>query len=371
MKKERIVVKIGSSSLTTPNGRLSGEKLKEHVSAIAGLRERGHQVILVSSGAVAAGFGQLGYPSRPVKLAGKQAAAAVGQGLLMEAYTKEFHAYGIPTGQLLLTRDNFSNRPQYQNAYNTLSELLQRQVLPIINENDSIVVDELTFGDNDMLSALVGGLCQADDLFILTDVDGLYDSHPKDNPDAKKYHFLSEITDELLIGAGGSGSLVGTGGMKSKLLAAQTALQLGLRIFIGTGSGPHKLTDIIDGKGNGTYIGYPGQFTLKSKQQWLALHSLPSGELVVDGGAKRALLQNGRSLLPAGIKLIKGTFSSGSVVQVVDEKGTLIGKGQVNMSSAELADIKGKSSTEAAAYTKTIKAEVIHRDDWVAMKEMK
>ncbi|SDG94351.1 glutamate 5-kinase [Alteribacillus persepolensis] len=365
MKKQRIVVKIGSSSLTNPGGELSREKLKSYTDAIAALRNEGHQVILISSGAVAAGFSGLNYPTRPVTLAGKQAAAAVGQGLLMQAYTEAFNEYKIETGQILLTRSNFSNKSQYQNAYSTLSELLHRGVLPIINENDTIAVDELTFGDNDMLSALVGGLIHADCLIILTDINGIYDSNPNTNPQAKRYHFLSEITPDLYEQAGDAGSNVGTGGMKSKLEAAETALSLGLRTFIGTGFGSAFLSDILAGKGDGTYIGFPGSFVLNSKKQWLALHSLPAGGLTIDNGAKTALLDKGKSLLPAGIINVQGNFESGAVVEVKDQKGQIIGKGQVNMSANEIKEIKGKSSYDASLLTVTNKAEVIHRDEWV------
>ncbi|WP_240375108.1 glutamate 5-kinase [Bacillus piscicola] len=369
MKKERIVVKIGSSSLTNPGGELSREKLTQYTAAIARLREAGHQVILISSGAVAAGFSGLKYPSRPVTLAGKQAAAAVGQGLLMQAYTEAFNKYGIETGQILLTRSNFANKQQYQNAYATLSELLRRGVLPIINENDSIAVDELTFGDNDMLSALVGGLIHADSLFILTDIDGIYDDNPKTNPEAKRYQFLSEIPPLLYEQAGEAGTNVGTGGMRSKLDASKTALSLGLRVFIGTAADENCLLDILSGKGNGTYIGFSGHEILTNKKQWLALHSLPAGELHIDSGAKKALLHKGKSLLPAGIVKVTGRFEQGAVVEVKDEQGLLLGKGQVNMSAAELEKIKGKSTAEAAAYTRTTRPEVIHRDEWVHIEK--
>ncbi|MFZ4450259.1 glutamate 5-kinase [Salibacterium aidingense] len=365
MKKERVVIKIGSSSLTNAGGELSREKLQEYVDAIAELYKEGHQVVLISSGAVAAGFSGLKYPSRPVTLAGKQAAAAVGQGLLMQAYTEAFNEYHIETGQILLTRDNFSNKHQYQNAYSTITELLRRGVLPIINENDTIAVDELTFGDNDMLSALVGGLIHADCLIIITDINGIYDSNPATTPYAKRYHFLSEIQEEQFKEAGASGSKVGTGGMKSKLQAAHTGLSLGLRAFIGIAEGPSSFQDILAGKGDGTYIGFPGRFILNSKKQWLAIHSLPTGEIIIDDGAKKALLQKGKSLLPAGIVEVSGRFESGGVVEVKDTKGQMIGKGQVNMSAEELMRIKGKSTHETADMTVTERAEVIHRDEWV------
>ncbi|MGY4689710.1 glutamate 5-kinase [Salibacterium sp. K-3] len=365
MKKERVVIKIGSSSLTNAGGGLSHPKLNEFVEAIAALHEDGHQVVLISSGAVAAGFSGLKYPSRPVTTAGKQAAAAVGQGRLMQAYTEAFRRFQIETGQILLTRDNFADKSQYQNAYSTLTELLHRGVLPIINENDSIAVDELTFGDNDMLSALVGGLIHADCLIMITDINGIYDSNPNTDPTAKRYHFLSDIEEEQLGQAGDSSSAVGTGGMKSKLQAARTGLSLGLRAFIGKAEGASSFQDILAGKGDGTYIGFPGRFMLNSKKQWLSLHSLPAGEITVDEGARTALLQKGRSLLPAGILEVQGHFESGSVVEVKDNRGQLIGKGQVNMSAEEILNIKGKSSQEAAGLTVTKRAEVIHRDEWV------
>ncbi|SFL58150.1 glutamate 5-kinase [Salibacterium qingdaonense] len=372
MKKERVVIKIGSSSLTSTGGGLSRPKLLEFVEAAAALYQEGHQVVIISSGAVAAGFSGLKYPTRPVTLAGKQASAAVGQGRLMQAYTEAFRHYQIETGQILLTRDNFSNKSQYQNAYSTLTELLQRGVVPIINENDSIAVDELTFGDNDMLSALVGGLIHAECLMIITDINGIYDSNPNTDPNAKRYHFLSEIEDEQLEQAGGSGSAVGTGGMKSKLQAAKIGLSLGLRAFIGKAEGASSFQDILAGKGDGTYIGFPGRFVLNSKKQWLALHSLPAGEIIVDDGARAALLQKGRSLLPAGILEVHGRFERAGVVEVKDKRGNLIGKGQVNMSAAEIMGIKGKSSQEAVEWTETKRAEVIHRDEWVpAEKERK
>ncbi len=365
MKKERIVVKIGSSSLTRPDGSLSRSQLNHYVKEIASLRALGHEVILISSGAVAAGFGGLKYPSRPVTLPGKQAAAAVGQGLLMQAYTEAFDEYDIETGQILLTRSNFSNKEQYQNAYATLTELLRRGVLPIINENDSIAVDELTFGDNDMLSALVGGLVHADCLLIVTDINGIYDANPKESENAKKYHFITEITEELYKEAGDAGSNVGTGGMRSKLEAAETALNLGLRVFIGVADQEGSFMDIMEGKGDGTYIGFSGQFILTNKKQWLLLHSLPAGEVYIDDGAKKALLHKGKSLLPVGVIKVTGYFERGAVVEVKDEKGNLLGKGQVNMSFEELEAIKGKSTKEASEQIDMKRPEVIHRDDWV------
>ena len=366
MKKKRIVVKIGSSSLTNTNGGLCTEKLHDHVDALARLKQLGHEVILISSGAVAAGFTNLGYSSRPVTIAGKQASAAVGQGLLLQAYTEEFKRHGVVTAQLLLTRQNFLYKDQYKNASATLSELLKRNVLPIINENDSVSIEELTFGDNDMLSALVGGLVHADFLMILTDINGIYDSNPRTNPDAKKYNFLPKIDDELVDAASGAGSKVGTGGMKSKVEAARTALAVGVQVFIGTGTGSGKLVDILEGKGDGTYIGDTQQASVNTSKQWLALHSIPSGKIEVDQGAALAILKQGRSLLPAGVTNIVGHFTVNDVVEVVNPNGDIIGKGQVNFSSSELGEIKGLSSEEAMVKAGSDHRVVIHRDHWVS-----
>lgn len=249
MEKKRIVVKIGSSSLTDEHGKLSIEKLREHVDALARLKEHGHEVILISSGAVAAGCTGMGYLSRPDTVVDKQSAAAVGQSLLLQAYADECKKHSIIAAQLLLTKD------LYKNANATISKLLERNVLPIINENDSVSVEELTFGDNDMLSALVSGLVLADFLIILTDINGIYQDNPRTNPQAQKYLHLQEIPDELVDATSSDGSTVGTGGMKSKVEAARIALSLGVQVFIGSGTGSEKLVDIFQGKGDGTYIG--------------------------------------------------------------------------------------------------------------------
>ncbi len=360
MSKQRIVVKIGSSSLTNNNGGLCKEKLTEHANALVKLKQQGHEVILISSGAVAAGFTKLGYPSRPVTIAGKQAAAAVGQGLLMQGYEEAFSSHGIVVAQLLLTRNDFLSQEQYSNAYAVLSELLTRDVVPIINENDSTSVEELTFGDNDMLSALVSGLIHADFLVILTDINGLYDEDPRKNPNAKKYHYLPTINDELLNQAKSTGSKVGTGGMKSKIEAAKTASSLGVHVFIGTGQGDEKLTDILQGKGDGTYVGTTKKI-VRNKKQWIAYHSTTNGKIIIDDGAVQAVLTKGKSLLPVGIQDIDGNFQKGDVVEVVNSRGKLIGKGQVNYSAKELHSLKGRASNDS----KKPFTEAIHRDQWI------
>lgn len=368
MEKKRIVVKIGSSSLTNAKGEIDREKFIDHIQAIVSARQHGHELILVSSGAVAAGFSKLGYPSRPVTLKGKQAAAAVGQSLLIQSYMKEFEPHHIFPAQILLTRNDFSKKDRYRNAYSTISELLSRGILPIINENDTVSVEELTFGDNDMLSALVSGMLHADQLIILTDINGLYDQNPRDNPRAIRFDYLDDVTEEMFDFASGSGSNVGTGGMKSKLLAAKTALSLGVKVFIGHGKGMDKLLRILDGAGDGTYIGKHILQTVKSNKQWISLHSPVSGKLFIDRGAENALLTRGSSLLPAGIYGVDGVFEKGDVVEVYGQGG-LLGKGEVLYSSGEIRILMGKRKEELETEKVYTTNEVIHRDQWVQLYE--
>lgn len=364
MGKKRIVVKIGSSSLTNDQGEIDQERLDDHVTALAELRKAGHEVVLVSSGAVAAGFARLGYGSRPVTLKGRQAAAAVGQSLLIQSYIDRFSEFSIVPAQILLTRDDFTNHSRYRNAYATLMELLERRILPIINENDTVSVRELTFGDNDMLSALVSGFIRADQLIILTDINGLYDANPHVNPEAKKIGSLTEITDEMLSFAEEATSNVGTGGMKSKLLSAKTALSVGVPVFIGQGTGANKLLDIINGDGNGTYISNKERNPININQQWIAIHSESSGKVYVDKGAEEALLYHSKNLLPAGIFKVKGNFQKGDVVEVFGLNG-VIGKGEVTYSSVDLLKVIGKRSAEPTKRGSGIPIEVIHREKWV------
>ncbi len=366
MKKKRIVVKIGSSSLTNDDGEIDQIKFNDHVKALAKLRELEHEVLLVSSGAVAAGFKRLGYITRPITLKGKQAAAAVGQSLLIQSYIEKFSGFHIIPAQILLTRDDFTNRDRYKNAYETITELLDRKVLPIINENDTVSVRELTFGDNDMLSALVAGFIKADQLIILTDVNGLYDANPNDHPDAKKIDTLTDISDDMLACTDESGSKVGTGGMRSKLLAAKTALSVGVPVFIGKGFGPNKLVEILHGNGDGTYIESENYNSISINQQWIAMHSEATGKIYVDKGAENAILYHSKNLLPAGIFKVRGEFKKGDIVEVFGLNG-LIGKGEVTYSSRDLEKAIGKRSEEQTNRVRTTPVEVIHRAKWVTI----
>lgn len=358
MERKRVVVKIGSSSLTNTKGEIDQQKFSDHVAALTALKQAGHEVILVSSGAVAAGFRKLGYSSRPVTIKGKQAAAAVGQSVLIQAYSDEFASFDITPAQILLTRSDFNDKQRYKNAYETLSELLERSIIPIINENDTVSVAELTFGDNDMLSALVSGLVHADQLIILTDVNGLYTANPLTNPDAQRIALIEEITDEMLGFASGSGSKVGTGGMQSKLAAAKFAMIAGVDVFIGTGSGANKLIEILNNNGDGTYF-KRNEKAFPTNKQWVTL-TQSSGKLFIDGGAVNALKNGGKSLLPAGIYAFEGQFERGDVVEVFD-RHTCIGRGEILYSSKELEHAMGKRTDELTNYP----IEVIHRNQWV------
>lgn len=358
MERKRVVVKIGSSSLTNSKGEIDQLKFKDHVSALAALKQAGHEVILVSSGAVAAGFRKLGYSSRPVTIKGKQAAAAVGQSVLIQAYSDEFASYDITPAQILLTRSDFSDKKRYKNAYETLSELLERKVIPIINENDTVSVAELTFGDNDMLSALVSGLVHADQLVILTDVNGLYTANPLTNVDAQRISVIKEITDDLLSFASGSSSKVGTGGMQSKLAAAKFAMNTGVDVFIGIGSGSAKLIEILNNNGDGTYFTRNDK-AVPTNKQWVTL-TKTSGKLFIDEGAVQALQFGGKSLLPAGIYAFEGHFEKGDVVEVYD-RHICIGRGEILYSANELEQAMGKRTDELTNNP----IEVIHRNQWV------
>ncbi|PYZ95157.1 glutamate 5-kinase [Salipaludibacillus keqinensis] len=360
MRKSRIIVKIGSSSLTEKAGHLSTSKINYYAARISQLTNEGHQVILISSGAVAAGFKLLGYPSRPVTISGKQAAAATGQSLLMQRYAEAFHQQELTCAQLLLTKNDFINEEQYSNASNTINELLKRRIIPIINENDSTITDELTFGDNDMLSALVSGFLHADRLIILTDIDGIYNDNPLKNPHAKKYHQLNEITEEILSHAQGSSTKIGTGGMASKLRAAKTALSLGVHVFIGTGNDDRLLINILEGQGNGTYLSPTSLKVMRNKKQWIAYHSKSNGRIYIDDGAETAMLKRGKSLLPIGITSVEGDFQQEDVIEVFNQKGLMIGKGKINYHAKHLQKIISESENK-----KTKRIEAIHRDQWI------
>ncbi|MFC5652093.1 glutamate 5-kinase [Paenibacillus solisilvae] len=368
---ETIVVKIGSSSLTSDEGGLNRERIAFFSHELAALHEAGYQVLLVTSGAVAAGFRRIGYESRPKLVHEKQAAAAVGQALLMQAYQEAFSSYGdhggIGVAQILLTRADFSNRKRIQNALMTVEELLRQRTIPIINENDTVATDELKFGDNDTLSALVANMVKAKRLIILTDMDGLYTEDPRINPNAIRIERVDQISNELLSIAGGSGSSVGTGGMRSKIEAARIAMRGGIPAFIGRVLEPGDLRLAVDNIGNGTYFD-TSSHNLPMKKQWLGFHSFPQGKIIVDTGAQNALVEGGKSLLPAGIRSIEGDFHPGDVVEVINEQLETLGRGVVNYAAWQIQAVAGLSTEEVRRRVEVNRIEVIHRDEWVTLK---
>ncbi|MDQ0058134.1 glutamate 5-kinase [Paenibacillus harenae] len=365
---ERIVVKIGSSSLTSEEGGLNSERIHYFASELAALYASGHSVMLVTSGAVAAGFRQIGYASRPKAVHEKQAAAAVGQALLMQAYQEAFSKYGIVAAQILLTRADFSNRRRIQNALMTLEELLHKRIVPIINENDTVATDELVpkFGDNDNLSALVAAMAKASKLVIITDMDGLYTEDPRKNPQAVKIERVEQISEDILKLAGGAGSSVGTGGMRSKIEAARIAMRGGVPAFIGKVQQEGDLSLAVAGNGRGTYFDTK-LHSLPMKKQWLGFHSMPQGRITVDDGAVEALLKGGKSLLPAGITAIEGDFHSGDVVEVATPQGETIGRGVINYEAWQVQAVAGLTTEEVKRRVDVGRIEVIHRDEWITL----
>ncbi|GGA23597.1 glutamate 5-kinase [Paenibacillus physcomitrellae] len=364
----RIVVKIGSSSLTSPEGGLNEEATRFLAAELASLVQAGYQPVLVTSGAVAAGFREIGYEQRPKLLHEKQAAAAVGQALLMQAYREAFAEHAVRSAQVLLTRADFNSRKRMGNASMALEELLKQKVIPVINENDTVSVDELKFGDNDTLSALVANLLKADHLLILTDMDGLYTQDPRIDPAAVRISRVEEITEEMLQAAGGAGSSVGTGGMRSKLEAARIATRGGIPVFVGRILHPGELLTAVRGDGHGTYFSTSSS-NLPRKKQWLGFLSTPLGRLYVDEGAAEALVHGGRSLLPVGVKQVEGAFHAGDVVEVYGPGESTLGRGIVNYDAEELNTIKGLSSSDVVKQIDVVhRLEVIHRDEWISLK---
>jgi glutamate 5-kinase len=365
MQQQIAVIKIGSSSLTSSEGGLNREKIRYFTEELAALHEQNIQVLLVTSGAVAAGFKQIGYKARPKLLHEKQAAAAVGQALLMQSYQDEFLKHGIIAAQILLTRSDFSNHKRIHNAHMTIEELFRRRVIPIINENDSVAVDELKFGDNDTLSALVANLVKASKLIILTDTDGLYTEDPRKNPNAVHIDRVEVINEDIYRIAGGSGSAVGTGGMRSKIEAARIAVRGGVPVFIGKADTKHDILSALQDHGRGTYFDTT-LHNLSTKKQWVGFHSQPQGRIIIDEGAERALLTEGRSLLPAGIIQVEGDFHPGDVIEVMDRNQLILGRGVTNYSAWEVQATKGLSSDEVKHRIEVRRIEVIHRDEWVS-----
>ncbi len=339
----RVVVKVGSSSLTYDNGKLSFYKIERLVRQLADLKNRGVELILVTSGAIGAGMGILGYDTKPATIPEKQACAAVGQGSLMHLYEKYFAEYGNVVGQILLTKEDVSDRKRFLNARHTLDTMLKAGIIPIINENDAIAVSEIKIGDNDTLSALVSTLVNADVLILLSDVDGLFDKNPSEYDDAEIIKEVFEIDDNILSLAGGSSSKVGTGGMKTKIDAAVISVSSGVNMIISNSETENVLLKILNGEEIGTLF-VAKEHKLKLKKNWIAYNAKSEGTLYVDEGAKNAVLSD-KSLLPSGIVEVSGEFRRGDTVDI-KYKEDIIAKGLVNFSSEDLILISGKKSSE-------------------------
>lgn len=366
-KVKRIVIKIGSRVLTGDENGLDHAFIARLAAETASLRQQGRQVIIVSSGAVAAGKRELGIEGRPKSIPQKQAAAAIGQSRLMRAYEEDFGRFGHKVAQILLTRDDLANRRRFLNARATLDTLLDFGVIPVINENDTVVVDEIKFGDNDNLSALVTNLAEAHLLVILTDIDGFYDSDPRANPDAKLIHLVKSITRETERAAGDSGSSVGTGGMVTKLAAAKKAGQFGVPTLMLNGTVPGILTEAFAGREVGSLF-LPVRESLNRRKHWIAHTLRPSGRVIVDDGARAVLSRQGKSLLPSGVIRVEGEFDRGACVRVCGADGAEIARGVVDYSHAEIERILGHRSNEIEAILGyKYGDEIIHRDNLVVL----
>ncbi len=363
----RIVVKVGTSTLTYKTGKWNLANLERLVREIADLRNQGREIILVSSGAVAVGMNRMGLVVRPKSIPKRQALAAVGQGMLMHMYDKMFSEYGHTAAQVLLTRENSVRHEQYINSRNALLALLAMGVVPVINENDAVAIDEVKIGDNDTLSAIVATLVDADVLIVLSDVDGVYTANPAEDKDARLLQEITKITPQIEKIAGGAGSKLGTGGMSTKIEAAKIAMNSGVAMLIASGMEKDAIGRILQGEAIGTLFP-PKESHLKARKNWLAFGKKIAGDLVVDDGCASAMLQNGSSLLAAGIVSIDGVFSKGSTVRVLQLDGREIARGIVNFSAAELVKIVGHSTREFAAILGGEHAdEVVHRDNMVMM----
>ncbi len=359
MNKKLFIIKIGTSSLTGTKGDIDPAKIREIVRQVSDLKDMGHEVVLVSSGSIAAGFRALGYASRPTSIAAKQASAAVGQGLLMEEYTQFFSERGYVTAQILLTRGDFTDKRRYTNAFSALELLLRRGAVPIINENDTIAVEELKVGDNDTLSAQVAAMLHADLLILLTDIDGLYTGNPKTDSTAVHISKVERITPEIEGYASGAGSENGTGGMITKIKGASLSTRAGVPVFICSSKDENIIVRAAEGNAKGTLFTADGK--LKTRLQWMAFYAPARGNVFIDKGAAEAVLHHGKSLLSAGITAVEGDFAKGDVVRIfASGSHENIGRGVAEMTKEELTDILDGNHTNGGV--------VIHKDNLVTME---
>lgn len=364
----RLVIKVGSAVLTGPRG-LNLVMIHRLSDQVAELREKGREVVIVTSGAVASGVRKVGLTERPRTIPQKQAAAAVGQGVLMEAWEGAFYKYDLPVAQILLTSEDLAHRHRYLNARNTLETLLDWGILPIINENDTVVVEEIKFGDNDQLAAMLAGLIGADLVINLTDTEGLYDCDPRVDASAHLIPVVHGIDSKLLACAGSTPGSVGTGGMVTKINAAKKCLASGIPMIIAPGRERDVILRLFNGDGLGTLF-LPRKRIYQGKKLWLANLPKPSGDVILDDGAVRALREHGKSLLPIGVAQVRGSFGVGAPVRCLDQAGAVVGIGLSNYSSTEIGQIMGHHTEEIEGIIGYKHSdEVIHRNNFVLTGE--
>jgi len=366
-RARRVVVKIGSQILSSSQGIEEG-RIKELVRDLAALQDQGKELVVVSSGAVAAGMTRLGVRHRPKTVPQKQALAAVGQIKLMAIYEKHFSRFDKSVAQVLLTHEDLADRQRYLNAKHTLQTLLESSIVPVVNENDTVAVEEIKFGDNDHLSALVATLLEADLLVILSDVDGIFDRDPREHEEARLIPLIEDIKRSRETLSGESRSLYGTGGISSKIAAAEKAAAAGIPTLIANGLHSGILPKLFDAKEEIGTLVLPEENRLASRKHWIAYNLKPSGEIVVDQGAYEALVQKGKSLLPSGLREVRGSFGVGECVRCLDPHGREFARGLVNYGAQELNQIKGlhTSKIEKVLGYKAYD-EIIHRDDLVVL----
>lgn len=358
----RVVIKIGSRAMVNRRGNLDRAVFQSVALDAAGLVAAGKSVAIVSSGAILAGRSRLDLGDRSLTMPQKQAAAAVGQNVLMGEWARVLSRHGIRAGQILLTAEDLGDRTRYINSRNTMEELFRLGVVPVINENDTVAVDEIRYGDNDLLSTLVVGLMRADALLILTDIDGLFAEDPAENPEAAMVHEVKEHDRELFSCAGPSRSGVGSGGMASKIEAARTVARRGVPTVIANAKIKGIVARVMSGERVGTMFVPEGK-AMRDRQYWMAFAGEPRGSAIVDRGARKAVVERGKSLLPSGVVAVSGRFAKGDVIRVLDEEGREIARGLSHYSSEDLGRIKGRKTGEIESILgQMLYEEVIHRD---------
>ncbi|NTU71639.1 MAG: glutamate 5-kinase [Coriobacteriia bacterium] len=367
MAARRIVIKVGSSTLASESGGVDREYVGALVDQVRELAGGGAQVVIVTSGAIAAGVERLGLAQRPSDMPGLQAAASVGQVALLEVYSDSLSEAGLIAGQVLLTRHDTGHRESFLHARDTFERLLDLGAVPVVNENDTVAVDEIRFGDNDTLAALVATMVHADLVVLLSDIEGLYDADPRVSTEAKLLSQVDVLTDDLVAAAGGAGTDVGSGGMATKIDAAKMLMKAGIPMVICDGRRAGVVVDAVAGKQVGTVFD-GGEGSIGARKLWIALGSKPAGEIVIDDGARQAIRTKNTSLLPAGVVAVSGRFAAGDPIAVCDVSGAVVARGLSEMSSEDLDRVKGLKSGQAVEVLPHLAGKpVVHRDHMVVL----